>query len=327
MTTVPIHILISRTDAIGDVTLTLPMCGYLKHLMPDAKISFLGRTYTGPVIASCKSIDEFINYDEIRILDSASQIDLLRSKTFDVILHVYPNKKIAYLAIRAGISMRVGTINRAYHWFTCNKLIRLSRRDSSLHEAQLNMIFLKAFGLKKIPSVKELAKYYNFKAAFRLPDKFIKMLDNEKFKLIIHPKSHGSGKEWRLSNFRKLIEYLPKQQFQVFITGSENEKTILKSWIKLLPEHVIDLTGEMTLNELISFISSADGLVAASTGPLHLAAFSGIRCLGLFPKGRAINAQRWAPVGKHAEFIEGPDDDLNTIKPEEVYQKLKAWRN
>lgn len=62
------HILISRVDAIGDVVLTLPMCGYLKSIYPAVTISFLGKTYTGPVINTCGAVDHFINYDELKVL-------------------------------------------------------------------------------------------------------------------------------------------------------------------------------------------------------------------------------------------------------------------
>lgn len=319
------RILISRTDAIGDVTLTLPMCGYLKHLLPHAKIIFLGRTYTAPVIACSESIDEFLNYDEIKALEPYYQIDFLKSKAFDIILHVFPNKEIASLARKAGIPVRIGTLNRVYHWFTCNKLIKLSRRNSLLHEAQLNIIFLKSFGLKTIPLLNDLAKYYNFIPPDILPEAFIQKINKDKFNLIIHPKSHGSGKEWSLDNYASLIKQLPEQAFQIIVTGSQKEKVILKDWISSLPKHVIDLTGQMTLSELISFISRVNGLLAAGTGPLHLSALAGIHTLGLFPKDRAINAKRWAPIGNKAEFIESTGNDLNEISPESVCRRITLW--
>lgn len=320
------NILISRTDAIGDVTLTLPMCGCLRTLLPGAKISFLGRTYTEPVIASSNAIDEFLNYDEIRKLCDSEQADVLRSKAFDVILHVFPNKHVAALAKKAAIPVRIGTLNRAFHWFTCNKLIRLSRRDSHLHEAQLNMIFLKFFGLKKIPGLKELPKFYHFKQPAVLPEVIARTLDTRKFKLIIHPKSHGSGREWDLKNFEQLIRLLPDRDFQIYITGSEKEQEEINRWTSRLPDHVIDLSGRLTLSELIGFISNADGLIAASTGPLHLAALTGIHCLGLFPSGRAIDARRWGPIGLKAEYLESPADDLNAIEAEEVAQRIERWK-
>jgi ADP-heptose:LPS heptosyltransferase len=46
----PKKIVISRTDSIGDVVLTLPLAGILKEKYPKAKIIFLGNTYTKPII-------------------------------------------------------------------------------------------------------------------------------------------------------------------------------------------------------------------------------------------------------------------------------------
>ena len=50
----PKHILICRTDNIGDVVLPLPLAGYLKQRFPDARIGFLCRAYAAPA-ARCFS--------------------------------------------------------------------------------------------------------------------------------------------------------------------------------------------------------------------------------------------------------------------------------
>ena len=49
--------LLSRTDSIGDVVLTLPMCGWLKQHIPGARIIFLGKTYTKAIIECCPDVD------------------------------------------------------------------------------------------------------------------------------------------------------------------------------------------------------------------------------------------------------------------------------
>ena len=46
----PETIIVSRTDSIGDVMLTLPMMGMLRGHYPKARLVFLGRTYTEPVL-------------------------------------------------------------------------------------------------------------------------------------------------------------------------------------------------------------------------------------------------------------------------------------
>lgn len=319
------HILISRVDAIGDVVLTLPLCGYLKSIYPDVKISFLGRTYTAPVVRCCGAVDHFINYDELKSLPESEQVHALRTEQIDTIVHVYPQKNIARLARQAGIKNRIGTTNRVFHWFTCNKLVKLSRKNSDLHEAQLNIGLLRPLGIKDIPQTSQLANYYAFRSPARLPEQFGELLAKDKFNLILHPRSNGSGREWGLENFKQLTELLPANKFRIFISGSDKENELLKDWLPTLPDHVTDMTGKLTLDQFISFIAGADGLIAAGTGPVHIAAMSGIHVLGLYPGIRPIHPGRWAPIGKQAEFINSPADDLHKVSATIVYNKIKIW--
>lgn len=319
------HILISRVDAIGDVVLTLPVATYLKQLFPDARVSFLGRTYTQPVIDTMASIDAFINYDELKKLPDTGQIEFLQKQNIDTIIHVLPNKHIARIAKQAGIKLRIGTTNRVFHWYTCNKLVKLSRKKSDLHEAQLNLILLKPLGLGHIPSLSEIISGNDFHNKVALTPILNAILLQDKFNLIIHPKSHGSGMEWGLDNFAELIRILPPDKFNVIITGSENEKALLTTWIQTLPPTVQDMTGRMSLAQLITFISKAGGLIASGTGPLHIAALTGINTLGLFPSLRPIHSGRWAPVGKKADFIESGTNNLEIITPLVVAEKIKTW--
>jgi heptosyltransferase-3 len=318
------HILISRTDAIGDVVLTLPMCGYLKKVYPNYKITFLGRTYTAPVINCCTAIDEFLNYDELEKLPLAAQIGRLKALKIDTI-HVYPKKAIADLAKRAGIKTRIGTTNRVPHWVYCNQLVKLSRKKSSLHEAQLNIRLLEPLNIKHIPAIGELPAYYCFKPQEALPPEFSVLLSKDKINVILHPKSAGSGREWDINKFTELVALLPPNRYRIFISGSQKEKALLQDWIAMLPDHVIDMTGKLTLPQFISFIAMADGLVASGTGPLHIAAESGIHALGLFPSVKPIHAGRWGPIGLKATYIESGQDDLNSITAPNVFDKIKDW--
>lgn len=319
------NILISRTDAIGDVVLTLPMCGYLKKVFPDICIFFLGRSYTSSVIKACSAIDQFVNYDDFKNLDTNKQVDFIKSKSIDTIIHVYPNRHLARLAKKAGIPIRIGTTNRFYHWLTCNHLVKLGRKNSGLHEAELNLVLLKGLGINRIPNSDHLYNYYNFGATEELSTDVLSLLSEKRFNLILHPKSHGSGKEWSLKHYQELVALLPEKRYKIFITGSDKEKPILNSWIRSLNKNVIDLTGRFDLGQLIAFLQHADGMIASGTGPLHLAAAAGINTLGLFPISKSINAMRWGPVGKKAQYLESMASDLDTICALTVYEKVKFW--
>lgn len=332
----PKHIIISRTDGIGDVVLTLPLCGVLKKHFPDVKISFLGANYTKPVIECCIHIDGFISYDEFKINTNKSHF--IKALNADVIVHVFPRKEIAQAAKDAFIATRIGTSHRVYNWLTCNKLVGVGRKNSDLHEAQLNLKLLKPLGISVDFEPQQLAAFYGFKNIKPLPTKFEALLDKNKFNLILHPKSNGSAREWGLDNFEKLIDLLPTEKFKIFISGSKTEKELLKPLTKKLSYNLIDISGEMNLTEFISFIHASDGLVAASTGPLHIAAATGIHALGLFAPIRPVHPGRWAPVGSQAEFVMIKDNCItcknkpqtcaciHDISPLKINNHVQDWK-
>ena len=321
------HIVINRIDAMGDVILTLPACIWLKKLYPDITISFLARSYTEPIIKCCPAVDHFINYDEMKEMPPKEQVKFLKDKNIDAIVHTFPNRRIAIIARKAGISIRIGSSSKNYNFFTCNKLVRLSRRNSDLHEAQQNIYLLKPLGVTHVPTLGTIANLYrdNFKPRHPLPNNLNAYLSEDKFNLIMHPKSNGHGREWDMDSFTGLIKKLPVADFNIIITGSEKEHELFKTWIPTLPGQVIDLSGKMTMDELISFIYASDGLLASGTGPLHLAAALGIHTLGLFPITRSVNATRWAPIGRKAEHIESDGDDLSNISVGMVYDRIMEW--
>ncbi|RLD64928.1 MAG: glycosyl transferase family 9 [Bacteroidetes bacterium] len=295
-------ILISRTDSIGDVILTLPLAGILKKHFPNSQILFLGRTYTKDIIQLSNHVNHFINWSNLELLSFNEQIVEFNKLNIDTIIHIFPNKEVAKLAKKVGIRTRIGTSHRPFHWTTCNKLINLSRKKSNLHEAQLNTKLLSPLGINDSFTLENLIGYYGMKATATLDPSFESLLDSNRTNLILHTKSKGSAREWGLDNFQELIEILPKDKFKIFLSGTEEDGLKFRKQL-LGPENVVDISGKMTLAEFIRFISSADALIAASTGPLHIAAALGKVALGIYPPIRPMHPGRWMPLGSKADFI------------------------
>ncbi|THU41726.1 glycosyltransferase family 9 protein [Niastella caeni] len=298
MKSIPRNIIISRTDSIGDVILTLPVAAVLKKHFPTMTIGFMGKSYTRPVIEACKYVDEFIDVDTF-----FSKKVLVSGEAPECILHVFPTSRIAKRARKMGIPLRIGTTNRLYHWFTCNKLVKLSRKKSDLHEAQLNLALLRPFGINETYSLQQISTYFGLEKLQPLPSQFAGQIQKEKYNLILHPKSQGSGREWPLENFFQLIQMLDPNKFNIFISGTAKEKERMQWLFDKAGNLVTDITGKMSLNEFIAFIKQCDGLVASGTGPLHIAAALGKDALGIFPPIRPIHPGRWAPLGKNAQVF------------------------
>ena len=302
----PFTFLVSRTDAIGDVVLTLPVCGRLKQLFPGCRVVLIGRTYTAPVAAACPWVDDFLNLDDLLKESEAVQVAALGFYAAAAILHVFPNKALARLAQKAKIPLRIGTRNRWQHWLTCNRLVALSRRHSPLHEAQLNLKLLQPLGDAFGPSLAEIAQLVRLQAHEAVAPQLQQLLNQRRpgqLNVILHPRSRGSAREWGLDNFAQLARLLHQADHRVFISGTAAEGEELSAWLQQNAAFLAaDLTGQLSLPQFIAFIAAADGLVAGSTGPLHLAAALGRHALGLYPPIRPMHPGRWAPLGPYAEF-------------------------
>ena len=358
------RIIISRTDNLGDVILTLPMAGILKQEMPGCYIIFLGKSYTRPLIEACKFVDQFLDVENLSSIQhpclsgrqAASSISSFIGLKADIILHVFPVKEIQKLAKTAKIPIRIGTSHRWYSWLYCNKLIHYSRKKSNLHEAQLNLKLLEPLGITKEFSLSEIPSFYGLtKLASSRVDKltsssthqFIsssaselggqKLNNGGAFNLILHPKSKGSAREWGLDNFSKLIDLLPEDKFRISVTGTKEEGALMKDFLYQHRNRINDMTGKLSLSELLAFINSCDGLVAASTGPLHIAAALGKRAIGIYAPMRPIFPQRWAPLGKNATYLaldkkcntcrkSGNCECIRAITPEQVVGKLLNYK-
>lgn len=295
-------IIISRTDSIGDVVLTLPLAGIIKTYIPQCKLVFLGRNYTKDIIALSHHVDEFVSYDDILKLNSTEQISFINKLNATHFIHVFPVKEIAFLIKKTTIPNRIGTTNRLYHWFTCNIKIKLSRKKSDLHEAQLNTKLLEAIGIKHHFSINDLENNYGFTNIPKLQPEYAQLLSTDKTNIIIHPKSKGSAREWGLENFSELVKQLPTTHYNVFLSGTASDGELLTDFITTHP-NVINLTGKLSLQQFIAFINHCDVLVAASTGPLHIAAALGKKAIGLYAPMRPIHPGRWKPIGANAHYL------------------------
>ncbi len=291
------RVIISRTDSLGDVILTLPLLGYLKATMPEIRIYFIGKKYTSAVIDKCIHVDKLLDRDEL--LKDPSILEGIHA---DSILFIYPDRELAQLAQKLGIRRRVATGHRWFNWVYCNYRVDFSRLRSRLHESQLNFKLLSPFKMYWDFDLKEIADFYGLVPPLQNHNGHI---SSNHFNLIFHPKSKGSAREWDLGNYYALAQALPTDRYKIFITGLEQEGNVMRQELPELFQlaHVTDLTGKLSLDDLMSFISQADGLLACSTGVLHLASALGKFTLGLYSPMKPIHPGRWMPIGKKANYL------------------------
>ena len=295
---VPENIILSRTDSIGDIVLAMPVAGLLKQHFPEIKIALLGRAYTKDIALACKHIDSFIDYEDF----SRKEVFIDGSKP-QVIIHLITQSDIARRAKELSIPLRIGTRSRLYHWFTCNRLVALSRKKSVLHEAQLNLKLLKPLKSYKPLSLQEMESYFGLSRLQPLLPEYQSLLDPHKYNLIIHPKSRGNAREWPIEHFIALINMLDENKFKIFLSGVEGELFFIQAIVEKLNKSITIIAGKIDLAQFISFIAAADGVVANSTGPVHMAAAMGKDVIGIYPPLKPKDPGRWGPIGKNAHVM------------------------
>ena len=307
----PSSLAIARTDSIGDVIVTLPLCGFIKKHSPNTRIVFIGRSYTQAIVEACPYVDEFLNFDK----HAESNLNV------DVCVFAFPDGEVMKWVKAQGVKKRIATGSRIASWKFSNNRVFFSRKNSDLHESQLNFYLLRPFGVEDIPSLEEIRLWHVLKPQVESPIQ----LEPNKRSVVFHMLSKGSALNWSLHQYQELASLLPPADFNIYITGTEEEGVRIRKDFRF-DSHIIDLSGKLSLPQLIAFISSCETLLAASTGPLHIASAVGIRAIGLYPSKRPMHPGRWMPLGANATYLEdGVVDEavVLNISAEEVASLIK----
>ncbi|MFA6569819.1 MAG: glycosyltransferase family 9 protein [Bacteroidota bacterium] len=315
-------IAVVRTDRLGDMVLTLPMCMALKKELPSAKVVLIARSYAKSILKNCPAIDDVLFIDEF----PNGIKSIFSENKFSAVFYPRPRFKECWAGFRVGISLRVGTSYR-YYSFLFNHRIKDHRKNAEFHEAEYNTRMVSSVLGKQVET--ELVRPYVSPESVEELELIAKKagLDLSKKYIIIHPGSGGSSRNWKAESFGVLANLImDKYGFQTVITGSEEEQIYCDISEKLCPNSV-NLCGKLSLEQLISLISRASILTANSTGVLHIAAALDIPVLGLYPNTPHLSAKRWGPYCKKSLTISPPDklnpkfrDNMQAIEVSTVFE-------
>jgi ADP-heptose:LPS heptosyltransferase len=322
-------LIISRTDAIGDVCLTLPAIGWLKSLHPEWRITLLVKAYAAPVARACHWVDEVAVLPESMNADQLS--DWLRDLQADHIVHVFPNRRIAKAARQAGIPRRSGVWGRVYHWLNCNNRVWLSRARSTHHEAYLNLLLLAKVLNILCPNDGQWRQQARTWAGLSALSPDAKALHKD---IVPHPYSRGNGREWPIAHFAQLAHLIVLDGWRPVVGGTSADAVTFAADQYLFPAACVSVMGADSLDQYMLRIGAAAGLVASSTGPLHIAALMGKPAVGVYAPKPLIHQQRWGAIGPSSTNLQAPGPCeavcsnrdcacMRAISPDQVWQALQ----
>lgn len=151
-------------------------------------------------------------------------------------------------------------------------------------------------------------------------DYLTKELENTKAqdtasKIIIHPGSGSTRKNWPASNFIEVFRNLESEGISSEIIIGPAEYDLVENFKKYLPLNS-KIHNPAKLLELAPLLKQSSGFIGNDSGISHLAAFMGIPAIVIFGPS---NPKRWKPFGRFVEVLRSQTDCIpcfETGKPD-----------
>lgn len=330
MTQENLSILVVRTDKIGDVVLTTPAISALRKKHPGAKITGVVSPVAAEVYRSNPHLDGHIVLDPALysgFLGFWRLVRRLRAEKPQVVVVFQAKMRVGLAVLFSGAAMRIGPWSKWWSWLCYNHGRRQNRSAVEMHEADYNIQLLKDLGVTVADTWEKSHLTVSEEARREATRFFVEKGLSRRFKTVaIHPGMAGSALNWPESHYVQLGRRLLRR-YNVIVTGGPGEGPLVERVFQGIARQqsynpdsptFTKYLGEKGLAETIAILDHCDGMVAPSTGPMHLAVALGKLVVTVFPPIKVQSAVRWGPYGVQAGTNLGinPDDKASVLVPD-----------
>jgi ADP-heptose:LPS heptosyltransferase len=282
------RVLLVRLSALGDVLFALETLASLVRERPDVRVDFLVEDRFAGVLRGHPQIDSVLEFPRRRARGWPRAIARLRRQRYDAALDLHGifksalQMRVARAALKIGFAPPISRegAHRAYHRAVTIDGERPHRAEQGYH-------LLRALGLRG-----EVAE-----PVLGLPDAAPFWGDGDRGGVVLHPgtSEFARFKRWPLAAFCELARRLRAAGRPVAVSFGPGEAALGRALCEAAPGvRALDGAQRGLLGLAAAFRDSAV-VVAADTGPLHLAAAVGARVVALFgPKDPALYGPRGA---------------------------------
>ena len=321
------RILISRTDDLGDVILTLPLAVAIKNQLPEVELIFLVRPYISHLVERIPEIDRTITLPE-----SGHGKEVFQDIDPDAIIFAWPVFRLALDALRARIDVRIGT---GYCWFSglFTRWVYDKRKKGASHEAEfeLNMLapILDGPFELEMPELSISAEGEK-EAKTRLHETGI-----EGDYVIIHPVGRPYLPQYPVEKFaevgRNLLEAYP--DLSIVVTAGPNELAIAEEVCKQIdmPSRTAALT-KLSPNGVSELLRGGKCFIGSPSHGIHLAALVRTPVVAVYPGTAPDWPERRRPVGPNVITLTPQSDEPipagigRKVKPEYLVARIAPKR-
>lgn len=152
-------------------------------------------------------------------------------------------------------------------------------------------------------------------------DRLLAPLAGLKF-VVVNVGGKASSKDWGDANWRQALAAVSAENtgLAAVFVGSADESARCEELAKIWQGPVLNAAGVLTPRECGAVLDRAVAFVGHDSGPMHLAASRGTRCVALFGSNNRPN--QWHPWGRHHRVLHDVMG-LENIRPAEVVKEIR----
>jgi lipopolysaccharide heptosyltransferase II len=287
--------------AIGDVTRALPLLNRLRRAYPDAYIAWAVEPAAAPLLDYHPALNEVLLYRRTQgPIAFFPFLREVRRHRFDLVLDLQRHAKSGLVSWWSGAAVRLG-----FH--------RQNAKEGNWLFNTHTIAPVPDFSLK-------LGQYLRFAEALDLPD------DSAHFDLCLREEEHQRietlladtprpfaafflGSRWPsrfwFPHATAAVARTLQQEYGigVVLVGGQSERAFAQEVKDATAGAATDLCGQTSLRDLIGIFSRARVALGPDSGPMHIAAATGIPVISLWG---ATSPTRSAPWASEELVIRGP---------------------
>ena len=331
-----------RLSAMGDVAMTVPVLRAFVQQYPEVKITFVSRPFFKPFFEKIPNVT-FFAFDENE-----------RHKGFVGLIRLFRDLQILSIDALADLhNVLRSKVVRNLFALSGKKVVHVNKgraEKKALTRAENKVFKPLTTMFERHAKVFEQLGFPLYLSNPIFPEKSI--LDSETKYLIgkthqkligIAPFAQYGGKVYPLDLMQLVIDQLAQNPLNTILLfgGGKNEIEILDSLAKD-KSNVINIAGKIKFKQELNLISNLDVMLSMDSGNAHLAAMLGVKVLtlwgathpfaGFLPFNQSIENVLTADRTKFPKLptsvygnkkVEGYENVMRTIKPEEVVDKIE----
>lgn len=290
-----------RTDKIGDTVVSLP----LDRVSPELGAGN-ARWFLHPsTLFLAENADPQRNARPLPKFWELVRLARAEKPAAAIVLHAAWWVSLALWLAR--VPVRAGRLSQWHSFLFFNRGVRQQRSLSERHETDYGQELVAAALAPK--DIADRVPFLKLVATSRAPvfEKWDVQPGNY---YVVHPGMTGSARNWPQKSYVTLIQKLAEKN-TVVITGTQADARYLGEIESALKAHpkIRWTVDALAMPELLLLLSKARGVLAPSTGVLHLAASLGTPSVGLYSPTLAQHPRRWAARGPAISIILPDGDD------------------